>query len=122
MLEASSDHPLVIGSRYVEGGGIRNWPWHRRFLSDVTNRYARTLLGLDVRDCTSGHRCYHRQAIEAARTFDIRSSGYSFLYEMLARISAAKLSVVEVPVVCEERKAGKSKINSSEIFVACGAC
>jgi dolichol-phosphate mannosyltransferase len=122
MLEASSDHPLVIGSRYVEGGGIRNWPWHRRFLSDVANRYARTLLGLDVRDCTSGYRCYHRQAIEAARTFNIRSFGYSFLYEMLARISAAEFSVVEVSVVYEERKAGKSKINSSEIFVACGAC
>ena len=118
LLDASSDHPLVIGSRYVEGGGIRNWSWHRRLLSAVANSYARALLGLDVRDCTSGYRCYHRQAIEAAQAFDLRSSGYSFLYEMLARISAADLSVVEVPIVFEQRKAGRSKINSSEIFVA----
>ena len=118
LLEASNDHALVIGSRYVEGGGIRNWPWHRRLLSRAANGYARALLGLDIHDCTSGYRCYHRQAIEAAQAFDIRSSGYSFLYEMLARISAANLSVVEVPIVFEERRARRSKINSSEIFVA----
>ena len=118
LLEASVDYPLVIGSRYVEGGSIRNWPWHRRLLSAAANHYARIVLGLDVRDCTSAYRCYQRGAIEAANAFEICSSGYSFVYEMLARATAAGLEVGERPIVFEGRRAGKSKINSSEIFVA----
>ena len=118
LLEASAESPLVIGSRYVEGGGVRNWPWHRRMLSSGANSYARAILGLDVRDCTSGYRCYRKEAIETAKVFDVRSNGYSFLYETLARISATGFNVAERPIVFEQRRAGKSKINSSEIFVA----
>ena len=118
LLSRAQESSLVIGSRYVPGGGFRNWPLSRRLLSTAANLYARLLLGLDVRDCTSGYRCYQREALLAANAFEIRSSGYSFLYELLAGVAAAGLPVTEVPIVFVQRTAGRSKINSSEIFIA----
>jgi len=82
MLSAMQTNDMVIGSRYVPGGGIENWPWHRRLLSAFANFYARTLLRLEVRDCTAGYRGYTREVLETVDPFRIRSSGYSFLEEM----------------------------------------
>lgn len=118
LLEKSDEAALVIGSRYVPEGGIRNWELRRRLLSASANRYARLLLSLDIRDCTSGYRCYTAEALMKARAFEIRSSGYSFLYEMLAGVAAAGLPVAEVPITFEQRTSGHSKINSSEIVIA----
>ena len=118
MLAAMDEHDMVIGSRYVPGGGIENWPWHRRLLSAFANSYARTLLRLSVRDCTAGYRGYSREVLETVDPFQIRSSGYSFLEEMAWRVTRCGFSIGEIPIIFEQRKAGASKIESSEIYRA----
>ena len=118
LLAATSGADLAIGSRYVAGGGILNWPWHRRALSAFANAYARTLLRLPVRDCTSGFRCYRREVLAHVDPFGIRSSGYSFLEEMAWRVHRCGFRIAEVPIVFEQRTAGVSKIDSSEIWRA----
>jgi glycosyltransferase involved in cell wall biosynthesis len=118
LLEAARSNDLVVGSRYVPGGGIRNWPLHRRALSAFANFYTRTLLRLPVRDCTSGFRGYARPVLEAVDPFGVRSSGYSFLEEMLVRVQRAGFRIAEVPIVFQDRMLGASKINRSEIYRA----
>jgi dolichol-phosphate mannosyltransferase len=118
MLRCLRDHDMVIGSRYVPGGGIENWPWQRRLLSAFANFYARSLLRLPVRDCTAGYRGYARRVIETVDPFEIRSSGYSFLEEMAWRVSRCGFRIGEIPIVFEQRKAGVSKIESREIYLA----
>lgn len=118
MLALMRDRDVVIGSRYVPGGGIRNWPLHRRLLSFVANLYARTLLGLPVRDCTSGFRGYAAHVLEAVDPFETRASGYSFLEEMAVRVHRAGFRIGEIPIVFENRRAGSSKIDSWEIYRA----
>ncbi len=118
MLYCLASHDMVIGSRYVPGGGIENWPFHRRLLSAFANFYTRLLLRITVRDCTSGYRGYRREVLETVDPFAIRSSGYSFLYEMAWRVTVAGFSIGEVPIVFEQRIAGDSKIDSSEIYLA----
>jgi glycosyltransferase involved in cell wall biosynthesis len=118
MLESLEHHDMVIGSRYVADGGIENWPAHRRALSSFANFYTRLLLRLRVRDCTSGYRGYRREVLETVDPFAVRSSGYSFLYEMVWRVARSGFSIGEVPIVFRERAAGRSKIDSSEIYFA----
>jgi dolichol-phosphate mannosyltransferase len=118
MLAAVEGHDLVIGSRYVPGGGIENWPIHRRLLSAFANFYARRLLRLPVRDCTSGFRCYTARVLRAVEPFEIRSSGYAFLEEMAFRVYRAGFAIGEIPIVFENRRAGSSKIDSREIYKA----
>jgi dolichol-phosphate mannosyltransferase len=118
LLAALKDHDMVIGSRYVPGGGIANWPWSRRALSSFANLYARLLLRLPVRDCTSGYRGYTRKVLETADPFAIRSSGYSFLEEMAWRVTRCGFRIGEVPILFEQRTLGVSKIDSSEIYLA----
>lgn len=118
ILEASKRYDLVIGSRYVPGGGIANWPFHRRALSAWANFYTRTLLRLPVRDCTAGFRCYRREVLEAVNPFAVEVSGYSFLEELVWRIHHSGFSIGEFPIVFEDRLRGASKINRSEIFRA----
>lgn len=118
MLDAMVDHDLVIGSRYVPGGGVANWDLHRRLLSAFANAYTRILLRLPVRDCTGGYRCYARQVLEAVDPFSIRASGYSFLEEMVWRVHRAGFRIGEVPIVFECRHAGASKIDRHEIWRA----
>jgi dolichol-phosphate mannosyltransferase len=118
LLAAMADADLAIGSRYVKGGGISNWPWHRRTLSAFANLYARTLLRLPVADCTSGFRCYRREVLARVDPFGIRSSGYSFLEEMAWRVHRCGFRIAEVPILFEQRTAGVSKIDSSEIWRA----
>jgi dolichol-phosphate mannosyltransferase len=106
---------LAIGSRYMPGGSIVGWPFQRLFLSRGANLYCRTLLGLSVRDCTSGFRCYTRDLLASMKLDDIVSQGYSFQIEMVH--SAVKLGypVVEVPIRFEDRVAGASKVSQGEI-------
>jgi len=118
MLAAMQHNDLVIGSRYVAGGGIENWPPHRRALSAFANFYARSLLRLPVRDCTAGYRCYSREVLETVEPFEVRASGYSFLEEMAWRVHRCGFRIGEVPIVFEQRIAGRSKIDSSEIYRA----
>jgi dolichol-phosphate mannosyltransferase len=118
ILEASKSYDLVIGSRYVPGGGIANWPMHRRALSAWANFYTRTLLRLPVRDCTAGFRCYRREVLEQVDPFAVEVSGYSFLEELVWRIHHSGFTIGEYPIVFEDRLRGASKISRSEIFRA----
>jgi dolichol-phosphate mannosyltransferase len=118
LLEAARVSDLVVGSRYVPGGGIANWPPHRRALSAFASLYTRTLLGLAVRDCTSGYRAHARRVLETVDPFGVRSSGYSFLEEMLYRVDRAGFRITEVPILFQDRTAGASKIDHREIYRA----
>jgi dolichol-phosphate mannosyltransferase len=102
---------MVIGSRYVEGGGTVNWGLGRQFISRAGGVYARTILGLPVQDPTAGFVCYRRSALEAIALDEIHSNGYSFQIEMKYRISQAGLKIVEVPIVFEDRRVGQSKMS-----------
>jgi len=118
MLDVANECDLVIGSRYVPGGGIANWPRRRRMLSHFANFYTRILLRVPVRDCTAGFRCYSREVLETIEPFEIRASGYSFLEEMVWRIHHAGFRVCEIPIVFEDRRRGTSKIDQAEIWRA----
>ena len=109
---------VMIGSRYIEGGGVRNWGLHRRLLSRFANTYARFLLGIQARDCTAGFRGYHRYVLETLPLHSIKSSGYSFLEEMIYLVTKAGFTVGETPIIFEDRRAGQSKISRKEIFLA----
>jgi len=106
---------LAIGSRYMRGGQITGWPAHRLLLSRGANVYCRTLLGLRVRDCTSGFRCYTRDLLAGIRLDEVVSQGYSFQIEMVHRTVKLGYPVVEVPIRFEDRIAGASKVSQGEI-------
>jgi len=119
MLAAARDGAdMVIGSRYVPGGALLDWPLHRRLLSRFANAYTRVLLRLPVRDCTAGFRCYSREVLETVDPFDIGASGYAFLEEMVWRVHRCGFRIAEIPIVFEQRTAGASKINHFEIYRA----
>ena len=111
-------HDIVIGSRYVRGGGTRNWGIERQFLSAGANNFARLLLGLQAHDCTAGFRAYRRMVIETVPLDSILSNGYSFLVEMLYRCQRLAFRVGEVPIIFEDRERGESKISQDEIVKA----
>lgn len=118
LVAATSRSDVVIGSRYVPGGGVRNWSVHRRLLSRCANAYARTLLEVPVRDCTSGFRAYRAQVLRSLPLGSIRSSGYSFLEEMLFLADRGGFRLGEIPILFIDRLGGHSKISSAEIFLA----
>jgi dolichol-phosphate mannosyltransferase len=107
---------LVIGSRYIPGGCTPNWSLLRRFISGGGNLFARTVLGLTVRDCTAGYRCYRRTVLESVAFETIRSQGYGFQVEMAYRVEKQGIKIVEIPIVFMDRRVGKSKM-SHAIFV-----
>ena len=106
---------LAIGSRYMRGGRMVGWPAYRLLLSRGANAYCRTLLGLRVRDCTSGFRCYTRDLLTQIKLDDVVSEGYSFQIEMVHRTVRLGYPVVEVPITFEDRVAGTSKVSQVEI-------
>jgi glycosyltransferase involved in cell wall biosynthesis len=106
---------VVIGSRYVPGGGTVHWGLHRRLLSRLANRFAARLLGLRLRDLTSGFRLYRAQALAAIDLAAITSTGYSFLAELLYRLDAAGARIAESPIVFVDRREGRSKLSPAEI-------
>lgn len=118
VLAAMDRFDMVIGSRYMPGGELVNWPLHRRLLSMWANLFTRVLLRLPVADCTSGYRCYSREVLETVQPENVRGSGYSFLEQMVWKVCAAGFRVGEVPIVFEQRHAGASKIDKSEVFRA----
>jgi dolichol-phosphate mannosyltransferase len=110
-LIAATDHAdVVIGSRYVAGGAIVNWPRRRRLLSRFANSYIRLVTRLHARDCTSGYRCWRREALAAIPLEEFTSEGYSFLVEMLYLAAQAGLRFAEVPITFVERRLGESKL------------
>ena len=116
-LMAKADNAdVVVGSRYIPHAGIRNWPLRRRVLSRFANFYIRTITRLHVRDCTSGFRCWRRQALAALPFDHIFSDGYSFLIETLYRAERDGCRVAEVPIMFVERRQGQSKLSRAVIF------
>lgn len=110
-LEAGSD--LVIGSRYVDGGSIPHWPWHRRAMSRYGNRYACVVLGLPIHDATSGFRAIRASALVANDLFATRSRGYGFMIETAYRLHCGGARLDEVPVTFVDRVRGQSKLSLS---------
>jgi len=102
---------VVIGSRYVPGGQIANWPLRRKLLSRFANIYVRTVTRLSARDCTSGYRCWRREALASMPLDRFISDGYSFLVEMLYVATRRGRRVVEVPITFVERRLGESKLS-----------
>ena len=111
MLDAAPHADLVIGSRYVQGGQVRNWPKRRRILSAVANRYVRAITGLSVHDCTSGFRCWSRTLLGALDLSDVQSDGYAFLVELAWQARRHRGRIVEVPITFVERREGASKLS-----------
>lgn len=111
LIAAIDDADVVIGSRYVPGGRIVNWPARRRVLSRFANMYIRAVTRLSARDCTSGYRCWRREALAALPIDRFRSDGYSFLIEMLYVASARGCRIAEVPITFVERREGESKLS-----------
>lgn len=115
-LLAATDHAdLVIGSRYVPGGRIENWPRRRRWLSAFANRYIRAITGLRINDSTSGFRCWRREALQRLPLDQITSNGYAFLVELAWEAASAGCRITEVPITFVERRHGASKLSGRVI-------
>jgi dolichol-phosphate mannosyltransferase len=112
LLAAAEDADVVLGSRYVPGGGVADWGLLRRLLSRGGCAYARLILGLPQRDLTGGFKVLHRRVLEAIELESVRSQGYVFQIEVTYRAVLAGFSVVEVPIVFRERDAGASKMST----------
>jgi dolichol-phosphate mannosyltransferase len=111
LVEASSGADLVVGSRYVPGGGVRDWGLLRRLVSRGGGLYARAVLRVDVRDLTGGFKCISREVLEAIDLESVRADGYVFQIEVTYRALIAGFTVSEVPIVFQDRKAGTSKMS-----------
>ena len=116
LLVALADCDLAIGSRWVPGGSIVNWPRRRQLLSRGGNLYVRLLLGIDVRDATSGYRLFRRSALEKIDLDNVRSAGYVFQTDLVTRTLQAGLRIAEVPIDFIERVRGDSKMSSAVAF------
>jgi dolichol-phosphate mannosyltransferase len=118
LLAATEDADLVLGSRYVEGGGVRNWGRLRRFISEGGSTYARIILGTGVRDLTGGFKCIRRAVLETIALDRIDSKGYAFQIETTYRAERAGFRVVEVPIVFVDREEGHSKMSRAIVLEA----
>jgi dolichol-phosphate mannosyltransferase len=116
LIAATADADVVIGSRYVPGGAIVNWPKRRRILSRVANTYIRAVTQLAARDCTSGYRCWRRAAMAALPLDRFISDGYSFLVEMLFVAARGGSRIREVPITFVERREGESKVSRAVLI------
>lgn len=111
-LEEGSD--VVVGSRYIEGGGVRNWSLRRRVISKAANKLVRFLLGLPVKDATSGYRAYRSTVLMGTNLSKVRSSSYAFQVEMLYLSKQLGFKVTEIPIIFVDRQLGKSKLGIKE--------
>jgi dolichol-phosphate mannosyltransferase len=112
LLAAAEDADLVLGSRYVPGGGVRDWGLLRRLISRGGGLYARTVLRVDVRDLTGGFKCIRREVLEAIDLPSVRAQGYGFQIEVTYRAILAGFRVREVPIVFADRAVGSSKMST----------
>jgi dolichol-phosphate mannosyltransferase len=116
LIAATGEADVVIGSRYVPGGAIVNWPRRRLLLSRLANTYIRQVTRLDARDCTSGYRCWRRNALAAMPLDGFISDGYSFLVEMLFVAAGQSARIAEVPITFVERRQGESKLSRAVLL------
>jgi dolichol-phosphate mannosyltransferase len=116
MVEACAAHDVVIGSRYLNGVSVVNWPLRRLILSTVANRYIRAVTGLRVNDCTSGFRCWRRTTLAGLPLDRVVSDGYAFLTEMLFEAHERGARIGEVPIIFVERRMGSSKLSGGVLL------
>lgn len=114
-LALAENAELVIGSRYINGGGSLNWSPLRKFISGGGNMFARAVLGIPVHDCTSGFRCYRTAALRRLNLNAVRAEGYAFQVEMAYNFWKSRFRIRELPIIFEDRRVGKSKM-SRKIF------
>jgi dolichol-phosphate mannosyltransferase len=115
LLDAVGDADLAIGSRYVPGGSVVNWPLNRQILSRGANVYSQVALGMRVRDITAGFRAYRRPVLEKLALDEVNSHGYCFQIDLTVRTADAGFEIVEVPITFTEREIGESKMSGSII-------
>jgi dolichol-phosphate mannosyltransferase len=118
MIKAAGDADLVLGSRYVPGGGVQHWGRGRQFVSRCGCWYARKLLKIDVRDLTGGFKCFRRSVLEAVDLDALHAHGYTFQVELTYRAVQMDFSVVEVPIVFSDRRVGESKMTPGIVVEA----
>ncbi len=109
---------VVLGSRYIAGGGTRNWSALRRFISRGGSLYAHTILGLPIQDLTSGFKCFRRSALEALDLAGIDANGYGFQIEVTYRCYRQGLRIIETPIIFVDRRVGQSKMSQAIVFEA----
>ncbi len=117
-LAAARTSDVVIGSRYIQGGDVVNWPMHRLLLSYGANVYARLLTGVPVRDLTGGFKCFRREVLESIDLDKVMSEGYAFQIEMNFRSFKKKFRLTEIPIIFKDRLAGKTKMSQKVIWEA----
>ncbi len=118
LLELSMEYDLVLGSRWVEGGGTKNWPWYRKLISRGGSIYARTLLGVGIKDLTGGFKCFRREVLEALDLDNVKTTGYAFQIELTYRALKKGFSVKETPITFVEREEGYSKMSKAIVVEA----
>ena len=111
MLEAIKDNDLVIGSRYIDGINVVNWPLHRLMLSWFASKYVRIITGMPINDPTGGFKCFRREVLESIDLDSIHADGYSFQIEMNLRTWIRKFRIKEIPIVFTDRRSGQSKMS-----------
>jgi dolichol-phosphate mannosyltransferase len=116
LIDNINEYDLVIGSRYIEGGGVINWSPLRKLISFGGSLYSRLILGITIKDVTSGFKCFRREVLEAINLDKILSTGYAFQIEMNYRTTLKGFKIKEIPIIFEDRLAGKSKM-SKKIFI-----
>ena len=118
ILQNSKNFDVVIGSRYIPGGGSNGWDFKRKLLSSYANKLSKVLLRSKINDMTSGFRSYSSEALNEINYFSTKSDGYSFQIEMTIRSIEKKLSIKEVPIIFTERSLGNSKMSKKIVFEA----
>jgi dolichol-phosphate mannosyltransferase len=116
LVDGTTTHDVVIGSRYLHGVSVVNWPLRRLILSTFANRYIRAITRLDPRDCTSGYRCWRREALALVPLQEVVSDGYAFLVELLYEASRRGARIGEVPIIFVERRQGQSKVSTAVLI------
>ena len=116
LIEKSKNFDLVIGSRYISGINVVNWPFHRLIISYGANLYSRIVTGLPIKDATGGYKCWKRKVLENINIDSIESQGYSFQIEMSYRAWIKKYKICEIPIIFIDRTVGQSKMNK-EIMI-----
>lgn len=116
--ETIKNYDLIIGSRYISGGGVKNWGIARRLLSKFGSLYARSILSINIHDLTGGFKCCRRNVLESIDIDTIASKGYAFLIEMTYRTYKKGFRIKEIPIIFTERRTGQTKMSASIIFEA----
>ena len=118
MLTVSTDNDVVIGSRYISGGGSLGWDTKRKVLSKLANLTSKIILKSKTNDMTSGFRCYSSTSLKKIKYYNTQSDGYSFQIEMTMRCEVLKLKISEIPIIFTERRLGKSKMSKKIVYEA----